>query len=428
MLDLSHFVPTDKSLLQRALLFCLLTNKPCEIKARLGGGDVRAAKAFVSLFADIKEEKNKLLIKNQSFLAFNAPLPKRRIFARKHKRSLNPHAKKGKSLTQTHFNCQNSGTLMRLATGLLCGLEYDFVLSGDESLSKRPMKRITLPLSRLNACIKGSFAPLLIKGKRLNHAKFFTPLSSAQLKSAFILAALFGRKKSYFKEGFLSRDHTESMLLSMGCDLKLGKWLQISPLKAPLRPLNITCASDPSQAFFLILLGIFYKSVLVRGVLMNKTRLEGYKVLLSMGAKLQIIPTKAGLCDIYAHPSSLSAVSVSQNIPWLIDELPALAIAFSLAKGISTVANAAELRIKESDRISTMCEGLRECGVDAKESADGFFIKGGKISKALVKTACDHRVAMSFMLLAPFGVRVDDTSCVDSSFEGFKEALGAVFG
>lgn len=334
------------------------------------------------------------------------------------------------------LECGNSGTAMRLMIGFLSSVEGFFVLSGDKYLNKRPMKRICEPLRKIGAKIYGreggNLAPVCVEGARLEAFDYLSEISSAQVKTAMILAAFNAKGKSFFKEKELSRNHSENMLKAMNAPLKLSKdalSLEISSLKEPLKPLDIIIPNDPSSAFYFVLAAILLPNskICIKNILLNPTRIEAYKVLEKMGAKISYkfyANDFEEVGEIYAQSSELKAIEVSKRISWLIDEAPALAIAFSQAKGKSVLRNAKELRVKESDRIKCVVENLKKCGVKAKELEDGFEITGGKVKFAKVQSFGDHRIAMSFAILGLLcGIEIDEVECIQTSFPNFEKAL-----
>ncbi|MBN2824833.1 MAG: 3-phosphoshikimate 1-carboxyvinyltransferase [Campylobacterales bacterium] len=337
------------------------------------------------------------------------------------------------------LDCGNAGTGMRLYAGLLAGIDGLFVLTGDKYLRNRPMGRVADPLRSIGASIDGreggKLAPLVIRGARLKSFEYHSPIDSAQVKSALILAALQADGKSRYKEDLLSRDHTERMLRGMGASIQTIEdgWIEIEPLQAPLKPLNITVPSDPSSGFFFAVLAAIIEgsSVTIENVTLNPTRIEAYKILEQMGAKIEYLPKE----DIYepigdikiSYNGKLQAVEVSQNIAWLIDELPALSIAMALAKGTSVVKNAKELRVKESDRISSVLTGLNACGIQTLEHEDGYEVIGGELQEATINSYGDHRIAMSFAIAGAYcGMSIEDIECIDTSFPNFFDILNQV--
>lgn len=334
------------------------------------------------------------------------------------------------------LDCGNAGTGMRLYAGLLSGIDGAFVLTGDKYLRSRPMNRVAIPLRNIGAKIdgreKGNLAPLSIRGGDLKSFRYHSPIDSAQIKSALILAGLQADGVSYYKEDLLSRDHTERMLRGMGANIKMDedKWIEIEPLQKPLEPLNITVPADPSSGFFFAVAASITPNAktIIKNVTLNPTRIEAYKVLQKMGADISFIEKEniyEPIGDIeITYNGKLQAVTVEHNIAWLIDELPALSIAMSLAQGCSTVKNAKELRVKESDRIATVLEGLNSCGIETIEHEDGYEIIGGTLHSATVNSYGDHRIAMSFIIAGlNCGMEIKDIECIDTSFPNFFDIL-----
>lgn len=338
------------------------------------------------------------------------------------------------------LDCGNSGTAMRLFCGLLASVDGAFTLVGDKYLMNRPMKRVANPLRSIGANIDGredgNKAPLFIRGvKELTPFTYHSPVDSAQVKSAMILAALRANGICKYKENELTRDHTERMLKGMGAKLDTDKdgFINIHPLEGMLKPLDITVPTDPSSAFFFALAAAITKDsrVLIKNVTLNPTRIEAYHVLKRMGVTVNFIEKEniyEPIGDIEVINNELNAVNVEENISWLIDELPALSIAMSLAKGKSKVSNAKELRVKESDRISAVVNNLKLCGVDYTEYEDGYEINGGSINKATITSCGDHRIAMSFAIAGlNSDMEIEDTQCIDTSFPNFKEILDSLY-
>ncbi len=332
------------------------------------------------------------------------------------------------------LDCGNSGTGIRLFCGLLSSAKGHFVLTGDEYLRRRPMKRVTAPLRDIGAKLDGrndgDLAPLSIRGSSLKAFDYESKIASAQVKSAMILAALRSDGICTYSEPELSRDHTERMLKGMGADIKVeGLKTTITPLTKLLSPLDIRVPADPSSAFFFAVAAAITpnSSVTLQGVTFNKTRIEAFKALERMGADIRYDLTDdkyEPIGDITVKYAPLKAITVEENISWLIDELPALSIAFACAEGVSVVKNAEELRVKESDRISTVVEGLRSCGIEVDEVKDGYSVKGGELKSAVVDSHGDHRIAMSFIIAGlKCGMEVKDIDCINTSFPNFFELL-----
>lgn len=332
------------------------------------------------------------------------------------------------------LDCGNSGTGMRLFCGLLSSADGHFVLSGDEYLRRRPMKRITAPLRDIGAKLdgreNGDLAPLSIRGASLKAFNYESKIASAQVKSAMILAALRADGECSFFEPELSRDHTERMLKGMGAEIEVeGLITKIKPMKKLLSPLKIRVPADPSSAFFFAVAAAITpnSNVVLEGVTLNPTRIEAFKALERMGADIRYEATEniyEPIGNIHVKYAPLKAITVEDNISWLIDELPALSIAFACADGVSIVKNAQELRVKESDRISTVVNGLKACGIEVDEVHDGYSVKGGVLKEAKIDSHGDHRIAMSFIIAGvTCGMRVDDIACINTSFPNFFELL-----
>lgn len=337
--------------------------------------------------------------------------------------------------TSEILDCGNSGTGMRLFCGLLSSAEGHFILTGDEYLKRRPMKRVTQPLRSIGAKLdgrnNGDLAPLSIRGASLKAFDYVSPIASAQVKSAMMLAALRSDGVCTFKEPELSRDHTERMLRGMGAHVEInGLETKIWPLNAPLSPLDIRVPADPSSAFFFAVAAAIIpgSSTTIEGVTLNPTRIEAFKVLERMGAKITYTVTDERyepIGTIQVEYAPLHAVTVENNIAWLIDELPALSIAMACAEGKSVIKNAEELRVKESDRIKTVVDNLNLCGIETEEYPDGYAVVGGELHCAVVNSYGDHRIAMSFLIAGlKCGMEVEDIECINTSFPNFFELLG----
>jgi 3-phosphoshikimate 1-carboxyvinyltransferase len=399
-------VDADKSISHRCAIFSLLTNGVNRIKNYLRAEDTLNSLSIAkALGAEVKENNNEILIN---------PLE---------------NLKEADDV----LYCGNSGTSIRIYMGLLAGIDGFFVLTGDKYLRRRPMGRVANPLRQIGAKIdgrdNGNLAPLAIRGGKLKNFRYESKIASAQVKSALILAALNGDDKSVYIEPFLSRDHTERMLRGMGADINSteenGKIkIEITPLKNKLNPLDIEVPNDPSSAFFFAVAAAINSSrAVIKNVILNPTRIEAYEVLKKMGAKIEYILKEnkyEPIGDIIVEGNELKAVEVSKNIPWLIDELPALSIAMAVADGKSIVKNAKELRVKESDRIKAVVENLKNLGIEAKEFEDGYEIIGGFPKSGIVNSYGDHRIAMSFAILGLLTpIKIIDVECINTSFPNF---------
>ncbi len=406
-------IASDKSISHRCAIFSLLSDKVSMVKNYLKAEDtINTLNIIKKLGVDIDEKEDKLYI-----------MPPKKVIE-----------------PDDVLDCGNSGTAMRLMCGFLAGRAGHYVLHGDKYLAQRPMKRVSKPLIDIGAKIdgrdNGNLSPLCIRGKdKLDGFVYESSIASAQVKSAMILAALNAVKSSTYTEPCLSRDHTEKMLRGMGADIKTisnsdGKNIvEIKPMKTPLKPLDIVVPADPSSAFFFAVAAVISKNskLILKNVLLNPTRIEAFEVLKRMGADIEYIIKdekyeKVG--DIVVKSSELNSITVDKNIAWLIDELPALSIAMAVAKGKSKVQNAKELRVKESDRISSVVEGLRNCGVKVEEFEDGYEIMGTEIRSGVVDSKGDHRIAMSFAIAGLVsGIEIKDIECIKTSFPNFFQIL-----
>jgi len=332
------------------------------------------------------------------------------------------------------LDCGNSGTGMRLFCGLLSSANGHFVLTGDRYLRSRPMKRVTTPLINIGAKLDGrddgDLAPLSIRGASLKAFEYDSKIASAQVKSCMILAALRADGVCTYTEPELSRDHTERMLKGMGADIQVnGLKTTISPMKELLSPLTIRVPADPSSAFFFAVAAAITpdSNIVLEGVTLNPTRIEAFKALERMGADITYSITDnkyEPIGDISVKYAPLKGIVIEDHISWLIDELPVLSIAMACAEGESLIKNAEELRVKESDRISTVVEGLRAANIEVHEYKDGYRVVGGELKKATVDSDGDHRIAMSFIIAGlRCGMEVTDLDCINTSFPNFFELL-----
>lgn len=335
------------------------------------------------------------------------------------------------------LDCGNSGTGMRLFCGLLSSADGHFVLTGDRYLRSRPMKRVTLPLRSIGAKIDGrddgELAPLSIRGSTLKAFNYSSPVASAQIKSAMILAALRADGECKFSEVELSRDHTERMLRGMGAMIESdGLDITIKPLTKPLEPLHIRVPTDPSSAFFFAVAAAITpnSSVIIENMTFNPTRIEAFKALERMGTKITYTLKEEKyepIGDVTIEYAPLKAITVEDNIAWLIDELPALSIAMACADGVSVIKNASELRVKETDRIKAVIDNLALCGIETQEFEDGYSVYGGELHHATVDSYGDHRIAMSFAVAAlRCGMEITDIESINASFPNFFELLGQI--
>ena len=333
----------------------------------------------------------------------------------------------------------NSGTAMRLMTGLLCGQAFDSVLTGDESLTSRPMRRIIRPLSAMGASIdsRDGLPPLSIQGGSALHGiDYDLPVASAQVKSAVLLAGLYATGETSVVEPAVTRDHTERMLGSMGVAVtKSGNRISLEGGQT-LQGCSVQVPADLSSAAFLILAALIADKadVLIENVGVNPTRTGVIDILQAMGADISLEqPRLLGqepVANIRVRSSELQGGPVDPALVSLaIDEFPVLFVAAAAAKGKTTFSGIGELRVKESDRIAAMASGLRALGIDVEESPDGAIVHGGQFSGGVVESHGDHRIAMSLAVAgtrAQEPVTVRDVAAVDTSFPGFCECLTAL--
>ncbi len=342
------------------------------------------------------------------------------------------------------LDCGNSGTAMRLLAGLVAGRNISAQLRGDDSLSSRPMRRVVEPLRRMGARIEAlgrdGRPPLRIDaGEGLHGISFAPSVPSAQVKSAVLLAGLGAQGDTCVSESTPTRDHTERMLPSFGVSLQRGKGLVCLTGGQPLRASRIQVPGDFSSAAFLLLAGVIGRiEVRVDSVGVNPGRTGFLRILERMGARFRILADReAGaktdgepVADLVAVPAPLQGARLPASlVPSAIDEMPAIFAAAACARGRTVIEGAAELRVKESDRIAVMVAGLRALGVACEESVDGASIRGGPVRGGEVDAQGDHRVAMAFSILALAAtapIIVHGVELVDSSFPGFAEAARQV--
>ena len=335
----------------------------------------------------------------------------------------------------------NSGTALRLFAGLLSGQQFTSTLTGDASLTRRPMNRVIKPLCRMGADIDSAdgLPPLTIHGPRtLTGMRYEMPVASAQVKSALLLAGLQAAGETVVCEPATSRDHTERMLRSMGVTVRSDDGeIGVAGGQQPVGT-NIQVPGDLSSAAFLILAALIAKDceVTLHNIGINPTRTGALDILRQMGADLALLderlPGQEPVADIRVRSSKLHGIEVDPSLVSLaIDEFPALFIAAAAAEGRTRFSGIGELRVKESDRIGAMATGLRQLGIRVEESADGATVHGGRFDGGTIQSCGDHRIAMSFAVAATVAqseVKILDTSAVNTSFPGFVECLNALGG
>jgi 3-phosphoshikimate 1-carboxyvinyltransferase len=340
------------------------------------------------------------------------------------------------------IDCGNSGTAARLLIGAAAAYPISARFDGDQSLRKRPMNRVVAPLSQMGARFDttNNRLPLIVHGGRLKGITYRSPVSSAQVKSAVLLAGLEADGETVLIEPERSRDHTERMLKVFGADIdqvEVDGTLHPRVRRSKLHGASIYVPADPSSAAFPVAAALIAgkSEVRVADVLVNPLRLGFFETLLEMGAALKFEerrdPIGEPIADIVASASKLRGVAPpARRAPAMIDEFPILSVVAAFAHGETRIVGAAELRVKESDRIALMVEGLRNCGVDAEELPDGLIVRGDGPKSvrggAHIRTLGDHRVGMSFLVLGMASkepVTIDDGEMIATSFPGFADFM-----
>ncbi|RAK09854.1 3-phosphoshikimate 1-carboxyvinyltransferase [Halanaerobium saccharolyticum] len=341
------------------------------------------------------------------------------------------------------LDCGNSGTSMRLLTGLLAAQDFYSVLTGDHSLRKRPMQRIIGPLSRMGAQIwsrRDGLAPLSIKGQQLEAMEYKLPVASAQLKSSILLAALKTRSETVIIEPAVSRDHTERMLQGAGLDLEIleDRIILKAAAERKLDPFQIKVPGDISSASFFIAAGLLAEQgeLLIKNVGINQTRSGFLEVVEAMNGKIELRNKRdqggEPTADILVKPSKLQGTEVSGGIiPRLIDEIPIISVLAVFADGKTVIKDAEELRVKETDRIMAVVKEFKKLGIEIIENEDGMEISGPQTVKGGIEVESyhDHRIAMSLAVLAlntENGITIKGSEIIATSFPNFKELLAEV--
>jgi 3-phosphoshikimate 1-carboxyvinyltransferase len=337
------------------------------------------------------------------------------------------------------LNAGNSASTMRLLSGVLAAQPFLSILTGDVSLRSRPMKRLIEPLRLMGAEIYGrgedSFAPLVIRGRRLHGVSYSLPVPSAQLKSALLLAGLFAEGRTTIEQPQPSRDHTERLLKQMGAKVEgYNTHISLTSIAAPLTPVDLHVPGDISSAAYWLVAGAIHPNARIKiincGV--NPTRTGIIDALLAMGAKLRLenrqLEGSEPIADLYIETSQLKALEINRDIvPRLIDEIPLLAVAACVAKGDTIIRDAGELRVKESDRIMATARELSRLGAKVEELPDGMVIHGGSLLVGVeVKSHFDHRLAMSLAiagLVAEGNTIIRNAEVAEVSYPTFWEEL-----
>lgn len=405
-------IPADKSISHRAVMFASLAKGKSVIKNFSKGQDPHSSLNVCKLLGVEATFEDNLLIINST----------------------------GKlSAPSTHLDCGNSGTTMRLMSGILAGQNFESTLTGDESLSKRPMKRVIEPLTLMGAEISSNDykAPLKIHDKNLHAIDYVSKLASAQVKSCILLAGLNADGKTSFTEPYISRNHTEIMLKYMGATININN-NTVTIEKSMLEPRTIEICGDISSAAYFIVAGLIVPNskIILKNVGLNPTRTGILEAAEKMGGNIEILDTKtiSGeiVGDIQISYSDLKSCTIEgEIIPRLIDELPVIAVLATQAEGTTLIKNAQDLRNKESDRIKAVVTELKKIGADIEETPDGFIINGKKslIGGVEVETYHDHRLAMSLYvagLICEKPLSINGFEWVDISFPEFDTLFNSI--
>ena len=406
--------PPDKSISHRAVFFSSLAKGKSRVGNFLRAGDtLSTVSAFRSLGIDIEEKGDELVIHGKGIHGLREP--------------------------HTIIDCGNSGTTIRLLSGIVSGNPFFSVLSGDDSLRARPMQRVISPLRQMGAEILGRdgdrYPPLAIKGRKLRAIRYSLPVASAQVKSAVLLAGLYPDGETEVAEPLQSRDHTERMLPAFGVRIKVEGLTVTIKGGDELYGRDTTIPGDFSSAAFFIVAALLLKGseITVRAAGINPTRTGLLTVLRRMGAEV----TMENIREVSGEPVAdisckggmgLRAVDITrEEMPLLIDEFPILCVAASQAEGVTSIRGAEELRVKESDRIKAMTTELKKMGVEIEEYPDGVSIKGNTMLKGReVESYGDHRIAMSLAvagLVAAGTTAIHNASCVNISFPRFFDEV-----
>jgi 3-phosphoshikimate 1-carboxyvinyltransferase len=411
-------VPGDKSITHRVLLLAGITRGISHIGGALTSLDAQSsARVLRQLGADVSPLRSGTTVAVRGRGRFRPP--------------------------EHPLFCGNSGTTTRLLLGLLAAHRFSATLTGDQSLRRRPMRRVTLPLAAMGARFpeqNGDGLPLTIRGARLQPLRYDMPVSSAQIKSALLLAGMAGTVDVSLREpNGRSRDHTERLLQAFGYAVtEKDGWIHFTPT-GQLEPFDIQVPGDPSSAAFLVGAAVMADAgeLRITGVGVNPTRTGFLEVLARMGGKVRVEnqTTHYGepVGDLIIQPGPLRATEVAAGeIPGLIDEIPLLAVLASRASGTTTFREVGELRVKESDRLGLIAENLRAVGADAEVSGNDLIVEGSeRAPRGKVRTAADHRLAMAFAVLGKASggqIRIDNMACAAVSFPAFPEMLLSIAG
>ena len=411
-------IPGDKSISHRAIMFGSLAEGTTEITHFLQGADcLSTISCFQKLGIDIENRTDKILIYGKGLHGLSAP-------------------------TEI-LDCGNSGTTTRLISGILSGQQFTSTLTGDSSIQKRPMKRIMDPLCQMGADITSvrgnNCAPLTIKGSKLKGIHYRSPIASAQVKSAILLAGLYADGETKVTEPYISRNHSEIMLSHFGANVRTENTTAIVLPEPILKGQKIAVPGDISSAAYFIAAGLLIpgSEILLKNVGINPTRDGILRVAKEMGGNIELLNVNTDngepTANLLIKFSALKGITIGgEIIPTLIDEIPIIAIMAAFARGTTVIKDAAELKVKESDRIQVMVDNLKAMGADIESTDDGMIIHGGKdLHGAIIDSHKDHRIAMSFAiasLLADGHMTILDKDCVNISFPSFYSDLNRLSG
>ena len=409
-------VPGDKSISHRGIMFGAIAEGTTELEGFLDGADCRSTiSCFRQMGIEISQDHDRVQIHGKGLYGLRQP--------------------------KDMLDAGNSGTTVRLISGILAGQPFTTQLTGDTSIQKRPMKRIMTPLSLMGASIRSltgnDCAPLEIHGGSLVPIHYDSPVASAQVKSCVLLAGLYAEGQTSVTEPVPSRDHTERMLSGFGAEITSRERTATVTGHPRLIGQHITIPGDISSAAYFIAAGLICPNsdLYIRNVNTNPTRAGILTVAKQMGAKItmenQRIVSGEEVCDIHVVSSNLHGTQIDRElIPSLIDEIPVIAVMAAFAEGTTVIKDAQELKVKESNRIDSVTENLNAMGADAIPTEDGMIIHGGRpLHGTRILTRSDHRIAMSFAIagLAADGeTTFDDPGCIAISYPTFFETLRSV--
>ncbi len=402
-------IPGDKSISHRALLLGAIAKGTTKISGFLKASDCMATMhALQGMGVKIEVEGDSVVVHGVGKYGLQAP--------------------------KTHINCENSGTTMRLLSGILVGQSFPCVLTGDSSLQNRPMDRIVRPLKQMGGDIIATddHAPLHINGvNSLIGINYEMPLASAQVKSCLMFAAMYANSDTIIHDTGHSRDHTERMLTAFSYPILKSESEIIIKSKGECLACDLKVPGDISSAAFFIVAATIIEgsSLLIRDVGINPGRIGIIKILQLMGASIEILNKRLygeePVADLFIRSAKLEGIDIPISmVPQSLDEFPIIFIAAAYAKGQTLLHGAKELRYKESDRIMAMISGLQNLGIDAQELEDGVYIRGGKFRGKEVESFDDHRVAMSFAiagLVADEPITINNSGVYVNSFPNFVE-------